>query len=154
MARGVLAPEVERLLSVPDLNLRAYSITLTARPEPLVQLVVKTAVRFMPAALLRAGAIAQLLALDKKGQWHLHGLVLLPASSDPQKLVRIWRHLWPRRHRPSPKAQEITPLDGRRDELIAVLAHHLRGPRRAGLSGPSIPAMPDRAWACGALQPA
>jgi hypothetical protein len=147
----VLVRDVEAVLA--EAGMRAFSLTLTARPMERVDLEAK--VRSFVSVVGRRWPRASLfLALDRASQWHVHGLAVVPATLDLQDLLRAWRHLWPWGERPSPDAQHVTPLEGKRAELVAVLVHHLRGPRRAGLKGPDIHPMPARIFACGALAPA
>jgi len=137
----------------------AYSMSLTARPITLAELEAKIAAFFALVAR-RWPAISILLGVDKSsatGPWHVHAMVFVPAGFDPERLVEAWRRLWPRKDgdakwlRPMKGAQWTRVLGDRDEELVRVLVHALRGPRRAGLTGDVVPRMANRVWAFGAL---
>jgi hypothetical protein len=134
-----------------DSNSRWLSLSLTTRSGDFCT-AEQYAHRFAEGIERRIPGCGGLVCLDLSatGRWHLHCLVIVPTRWTAQRLIRLWRHLWPRGARPSPKAQLARPLET--NDLSHVLQHHIRGPRRIQDLIAPIPSMADRITASGAFR--
>jgi hypothetical protein len=138
-------------------SLALVTFRLSTRRDATLSAVREAGERFLAVFERRARGAGLVMALDRSaaGRWHWHGVAALPVRLDPEKLRRWWCRLWPRGkpgawERPARVGQYIRPVAVA--DLVPVLVHHLRGPRRLDAQPAGVPTTWDRVVACGVLR--